>query len=162
MVEHDGRRTAYEVTGDEGPAIACVHGSGGTGQLWRAQRGRLDPAVVTMDLSGHGVSDDIQTPPGRQTLTRYARDVVAVVEQTEAEILIGNSLGGAVLIHALVALDVSPRGVILIGSGAKLAVLEQLRSWLHDDWERAVTWLHEDDRLFHDADPRMRRVSMAT
>lgn len=154
-VRHDGRETAYRRTdfGHEAPAVLFVHGSGGTHQVWAGQYGRRGnqyPAVA-LDLSGHGDSEDVATDPGYETLAAYAADVRAVMADTGAEILVGNSLGGAVLLHLLLEADVSPTGVVLSGTGARLAVAEELRSWLAEDFERAIEFLHGPDRLFHDA-----------
>lgn len=43
---------------------------------------------------------------------------------------------------------------MLAGTGARLTVLEDLREWLVEDFERAVDFLHGPDRLFHEPDER--------
>ena len=86
-VTHHGRRTAYrrsdrtdDVTGeggggggsrgtrDEGQspgAVLCIHGSGGSAGVWKSQSRLADRRpVVTLDLSGHGESDDVDADPG--------------------------------------------------------------------------------------------------
>ncbi len=103
-VSHHGRRTAYESTdrGGDGPRICCVHGSGSSRDLWRFQRelGAENP-IVALDLSGHGDSTDIDATAGYPTLSAYVDDLLAVVERTDARILLGSSLGGAVVVHVL-------------------------------------------------------------
>ena len=160
-VTHHGRETAYRQRGDGGPSILFVHGSGATHGIWKAQLSRLagDYTVTALDLSGHGESDDVDTEPGPETLDAYARDVLAVAEAVDADVLVGNSLGGAVVLTALLDHDADSTGVVLVGSGAKLAVHEDLRDLLTNDWERAIDTLHEPDRLFHDADDRYVTVS---
>lgn len=154
-VTHHGRETAYRATGGDGPVTLFVHGSGGNHRVWAAQYGPAGPRpAVALDLSGHGESDDIDTEPGAETLRAYAADVAAVARATDAEILVGNSLGGAVVLSVLLDAEFDPAGAVLQGTGAKLAVLESLRGWLANDFERALEALHEPDRLFHDADPR--------
>jgi pimeloyl-ACP methyl ester carboxylesterase len=159
-VVHDGRETAYRVTGGTGggagTAVLYVHGSGATHRVWAAQYGPDGPAhpAVALDLSGHGESDDVRTEPGGETLAAYARDVIAVAEATGADALVGNSLGGAVCLHVVVGMDFDPSGLVLAGTGARLTVHADLREWLAEDFERAVEFLHGHDRLFHDADPR--------
>jgi 3-oxoadipate enol-lactonase len=54
-----------------------------------------------VDLSGHGDSADIDTPPGPETLAAYAADVAAVASGVDADVLVGNSLGGAVVFETL-------------------------------------------------------------
>ena len=171
-VRHHGRETAYRVAragdadrGDSGATrsgggsdagILYVHGSGATHRVWAAQYGPAGPAhpAAALDLSGHGESDDVETPPGPETLAAYARDATAVAEATGAGVLAGNSLGGAVCLHVAVETAFDPGALVLAGTGAKLAVSADLRERLAGDFERAVEFLHGEDRLFHDPDPR--------
>jgi pimeloyl-ACP methyl ester carboxylesterase len=155
-VIHDGRETAYRLarSGGAGPTALYVHGSGGTHRVWAAQYGPGGPThpAAALDLSGHGASEDVGTEPGPGTLRAYAEDVDAVARAVGADVLVGNSLGGAVVQHVLLECEYDPAGAVLAGSGAKLAVREDLRTWLAEDFERAVEALHGADRLFHDAD----------
>lgn len=153
-VSHDGRTLAYRLAGDlgDGPVTLAVHGSGANHRLWAPQYGSAaSRPFAAVDLSGHGDSDDVDTEPGAATLSAYVADVAAVAREVEADVLVGNSLGGAVVLQALLERAVDPAGVVLLGSGAKLAVHESLQQWLAEDFERAVEFLHGPDRLFHDA-----------
>jgi len=156
-VEHDGRETAYRLTrpDGDGPTALYVHGSGGTHRVWAPQYGPDGPThpAVALDLSGHGESADVDTDPGPATLRAYGDDACAVARAVGADVLVGNSLGGAVVQHVLLDRDVDVSAAVLAGSGAKLSVLERLRTWLAEDFERAVEFLHGGDRLFHDPDP---------
>lgn len=163
-VRHHGRETAYETAdrGGSGPGICLVHGSGGSRAAWKAQHRLADRYPVTaVDLSGHGDSEDIDADSGYVTLSAYADDVAAVLEATDARVLVGNSLGGAVVMHLLLERDPDVDGIVLTGTGAKLGVLEDLLDWLETDFDRAVEFLHGQDRLFHDPDPRLRDESIA-
>ncbi|MFB6141666.1 MAG: alpha/beta fold hydrolase [Halosimplex sp.] len=166
-VRHDGRETAYRVAGgsgeSEGANALYVHGSGATHRLWAAQYGPDGPVrpAAVLDLSGHGDSEDVDTEPGPATLDAYARDVIAVARETGADALVGNSLGGAVVQHVALETAFDPAALVLAGTGARLAVLEELRTWLTDDFDRAVEFLHREDRLFHDADERALERSKA-
>lgn len=162
-VTHHGRETAYDVTdrGGEGPPICFVHGAGSSRQVWSAQRRLADRApVVRLDLSGHGDSPDIAAEPGYTTLSAYADDVIAVAEATDSAVLVGHSLGGAVLQHILIEREFDPDAAVLTGTGARLGVLEDLLVWLDDDFDRAVEFLHGPDRLFHDPSPELRERSI--
>lgn len=162
-VTHHGRKTAYDVVdrGGDGPPICCIHGSGGSRDVWNGQRPLADYApVVTVDLSGHGDSDDIDASAGYSTLSAYADDVLAVVEATDAAVLVGSSLGGAVVLQILLEREFDPAAAVLTGTGARLGVLEDLLAWLRSDFERAVEFLHGPDRLFHDPDSGLRERSM--
>ena len=164
-VTHDGRETAYRRfdRGGDGPTVCFVHGSGGTKDVWKSQARLADrfPGVA-VDLSGHGDSGDVTTPAGRETLDAYADDVVAAVEATDATVVCGNSLGGAVALWIASERDLALDGLALAGTGAKLAVADSLREALADDFDRAVSLLHEPDRLFHDAPAEYVELSEAS
>lgn len=155
-VTHDGRETAYRLTrpGGSGPTALYVHGSGGNHRLWATQYGPDGPVhpAVALDLSGHGESDDVATEAGDGTLAAYAADVAAVAAETDAEVLVGNSLGGAVIFRVLLDGLYDPAGVVFAGTGAKLAVHERIRALLDEDYGAVIEFLHEDSRLFYRGD----------
>ncbi|MFB6105897.1 MAG: alpha/beta fold hydrolase [Halobacteriaceae archaeon] len=159
-IDHDGRTTAYRVVDGAAPPVLFVHGSGGTGRVWAGQR-RLDRTVVTLDLSGHGHSTDVDAAPGRPTLSAYVADVLAVRDATGARALCGNSLGGAVVLAAVLEADPPVDAAVIAGGGATLPVADFLLAWLRDDFDRAVEFLHGPDRLFHDPPDRVRERSAA-
>jgi len=161
-VTHHGRETAYRATGGEGPTTLFVHGSGGTHRVWANQYGPDGPRpAVALDLSGHGDSGDIDAAAGSDALRAYARDVTAVARETNPAVLVGNSLGGAVVLEVLLSGAYDPAGVVLQGTGAKLTVHESLRAVLDDDFGGAIEALHGENRLFHDADERTVERSQA-
>jgi pimeloyl-ACP methyl ester carboxylesterase len=164
-VTHHGRETAYRRfdRGGDGPTVCFVHGSGGSKDVWKAQArlsGRFP--VVTLDLAGHGGSDDAGTPAGEATLSAYADDVVAVADATDADVLCGSSLGGAVALWIALERDLALDGLVIAGTGARLAVSEVFLNALATDFDRAVSLLHEPDRLFHDAPSEYVERSRAT
>ncbi|WP_049936248.1 alpha/beta fold hydrolase [Haloplanus natans] len=164
-VTHHGRKTSYRRhdRGGEADPVLFVHGSGGSHAVWKSQA-RLadDRPVITVDLSGHGESEDVTAEPGYETLSAYADDVLAVAEATGSRVLCGNSLGGAVVLSIALERDFEPSGLVLAGTGAKLAVLDDLLRWLRTDFERAIEFLHGPDRLFHDPGEELVAASTAT
>ena len=164
QVDHDGRTTAYRRTsvGEGGPTL-YVHGSGADHSVWVHQYGRreYDGPSVALDLSGHGESDDVDTDAGPETMAAYAEDVVAVARETDARVLVGNSLGGAVALTVALDYDLDLEGLVLTGTGAKLGVHEDLQRLLAEEFDAAVETLHGSDMLFHDADAETRSASMA-
>ncbi|MFB6107957.1 MAG: alpha/beta fold hydrolase [Haloplanus sp.] len=157
-VTHHGRETAYRRSdrgGDGAPAV-FVHGSGGAHGVWKSQfRLGGDRPVVALDLSGHGDSDDVNAEPGYETLSAYVDDATAVARETGARVVCGSSLGGAVALSMALDRDLDLDGLVLAGTGARLAVLDDLLRWLRDDFDRALDFLHGRDRLFHDPDDRL-------
>lgn len=160
-VTHDGRTTAYRRTefGD-GPTVCYIHGAGGSHQVWVEQYGdREGPPAVAVDLSGHGDSDDVETAPGEETLDAYADDVVAVCEATDATVLCGNSMGGAVALWVALERDLDIEALVLADTGAKLGVDAGFLESLSRNFESAVASLHVPDTLFHDPTDDLVEVS---
>ncbi len=103
----------------DGTPLILIHGAGGSHLDWPAAMRRL-PDVLAVDLPGHGKSP----LPGRSTITDYARDVIAFMDALNVHqaIITGHSMGGG--IAQQIALDAPDRvrGLVLIGTGAKLGV----------------------------------------
>lgn len=153
-VTHNDRTTAYRISdrGGGGPAVLCIHGSGASHGVWKSQFRLSDLfPVAALDLSGHGDSENFDASVGWSTLSAYADDVLAVAGKVDADVLVGNSLGGAIVQHIALERDVDFDGFALVGTGARLAVMEDLRVWIQNDFDRAVEFLHEPGRLFYDA-----------
>ncbi|MFC6865507.1 alpha/beta fold hydrolase [Halomicroarcula sp. GCM10025817] len=152
---HDGRETAYRHArpGVDGQTTLYVHGSGATHAVWGHQYGTAGPThpAAALDLSGHGASDDVDAGPA-DAIDAYTADVAAVARAVDADVLVGNSLGGAVVQRAATGWNLDLSALVLLGTGPTLPVFEGLREWLASDFDRAVEFLHGPDRLFHDAD----------
>ncbi|WP_254821458.1 alpha/beta fold hydrolase [Haloglomus halophilum] len=161
-VTHDGRTTAYRDapadTDAPAPTVLYVHGSGGTHSLWANQYGRPDHDAVALDLSGHGESEDVDLGPeaGLDVMTAYAEDTVAVARETDATVLCGNSLGGAVALTVALESDLDLDGLVLVGTGAKLGVADELLDALANDYDAAVETLLGEDMLYHAMDDERR------
>ena len=87
-----GSSIFHEVAG-EGPAVVFVHGLGGTGNVWHAQRNILQKTckVVTLDLPGSGRSGKTETA---FSMDRWADQVVGLADHLEFErfVLVGHSM----------------------------------------------------------------------
>ncbi|WP_134670019.1 alpha/beta fold hydrolase [Halorussus marinus] len=164
-VTHHGRTTGYRVAdrGGDGSPLLLVHGSGGTHEVWKGQLARLsgERPIAALDLGGHGESEDFDADAGWETLSAYVDDVAAVADAVGPAALVGNSLGGAVALQYAIGRDHDLAALALAGTGAKLPVLSDLLEWLDSDFERAVEFLHGEDRLFHDADSEYVDLSTA-
>jgi pimeloyl-ACP methyl ester carboxylesterase len=151
-VTHDGRATAYrDATAEADHRTLYIHGSGGTHSLWAKQYGRQGHDAVALDLSGHGESEDIDLGPdaGLDAMSAYADDAVAVARETDATVLCGNSLGGAVALTVALDRETDLDGLVLVGTGAKLGVADELLDALANDYDAAVEALLDEDMLYH-------------
>lgn len=161
-VTHHGRTTTYRRwdRGGEGPGLLCIHGAGAVADIWKSQARLGDERpVVAVNLSGHGDSDDVDADPGYETLEAYAEDAIAVAGETGASIPVGHSLGGAVALFSVLEHDFEPDALVLADTGPRMPVLSDLLDWLDDDFDRAVDFLHDPERLFHDPTEELLAVS---
>lgn len=151
-VTHAGREVAYRRTGEGDSPVLYVHGAGGDHRLWVEQYAPngVGPAVA-VDLTGHGESDDADLDAGPETLDAYAEDVLAVARETGAETLVGNSMGGAVALWAVIEHDFEPAALVLCGTGAKLGVGDDLLEMFENQFDAALETLAAPNLLFHDA-----------
>ncbi|HTN53152.1 MAG TPA: alpha/beta hydrolase [Anaeromyxobacter sp.] len=99
LVDGEAGRLRVSDGGVGEPALVFVHGLGGDLELWRAQLAHLRTArrTVAWDLRGHGGSD--RARDGVYTVDALAADLEAVLHALgiRRAVLVGHSLGGAVL-----------------------------------------------------------------
>lgn len=131
----DGIGIHAESAGKKGdPVIVLVHGWSCDSTYWQTQISDLatNYRVITIDLAAHG-----QSAAGRQTYTMeaFALDVVAVLKQWDIRdaILVGHSMGGAVIVEAALAAPDRIRGLIGVDNFQKLNMTltdEQINGFL--------------------------------
>ncbi len=101
------------------PPLLLIHGAAGSHLDWPINLRRLN--AIVPDLSGHGKSSAM---PSRDRIPLYAADMIALLDALElpSAVIVGHSMGGAIALT--IALEASERvaGLILINTGAKLAV----------------------------------------
>lgn len=111
----DGVAIRYEVHGAGDPALVLVHGWANTRAIWGIHPETLarHHRVVALDLAGHGLSGTNRTD---WTMDAFGEDVVAVVEQLELDnvVLVGFSMGGAVVLEASERLGDRVVGVVFV------------------------------------------------
>jgi len=127
------------------PAYVFIHGAGGTHLHWPVELRRIeDAAAYTLDLPGHGKSDH----PGHDKIEEYAAVVRAFVEailakdgSAERVILVGHSMGGAIV--QTIALEPPEwlTGLVLIGTSARMRVSDQILDGLLTDFPKAVDFI---------------------
>jgi len=109
----DGVLIHYDVYGTADPALVLVHGWCCSRRHWEKQVAHFAPnyKVITIDLAGHGTSGRNRS---RWTIRAFAQDVGAVVESLALErfVLIGHSMGGAVIVEAARRMLKIPLGVV--------------------------------------------------
>jgi len=103
--------------------IILVHGAMGCNQSWKYQVEGLSHKIeiVALNLPGHFESESPKNP----TISTYIEFLNDFIEQLKVDNLIlgGHSMGGAVVLLYYFKHPEKVRGLILIGTGARLRVL---------------------------------------
>jgi pimeloyl-ACP methyl ester carboxylesterase len=124
-----------EGTGKD-PSLLFIHGAGGNGEIWEGQRVFFEGkhSVFLLDLPGHGGSG----PRGEDRISAYAQWVRLSSRTLFAErpfVLVGHSMGGAIVLELALDPPDGLRGIVLVGSGAKLAVTRAIFQMLRENPE---------------------------
>ncbi|MCB2179577.1 alpha/beta hydrolase [bacterium] len=109
----------------ETPAVVLIHGAGGTHMHWPYNLRRLNNhRVFAPDLPGHGKSSGL----GKQSVDKYAETIAEWMEAVgiDRALIIGHSMGGAIAQSLAINFPHKVTGLILIGTGAKLTVSQEL------------------------------------
>jgi pimeloyl-ACP methyl ester carboxylesterase len=134
--------TALQILGPErkgtekGPSLLFIHGAGGNAEIWEGQGVFFEDkhSVFRLDLPGHGGSG----PRGEERISAYAEWVRLGVQKLFGEgpfVLIGHSMGGAIVLELALNPPDGLRGIVLVGSGAKLAVTRAIFQMLRENPE---------------------------
>ena len=149
--------TETEETGKD-PSLFFLHGAAGNGEIWERQaeffRGKH--AVYRMDLPGHGGSGS----QGEDRISAYAEWVRPGLERLFGPrpfVLVGHSMGGAITLELALAPPDGLKGIVLVGSGAKLAVTRAIFQMLTENPEAFFETI--DHFAFSSAAPRALRDS---
>jgi sigma-B regulation protein RsbQ len=110
----DGVAIHYDDQGEGELALVFIHGWNCDRNYWNAQREFFSKShrVVTLDLAGHGDSDQSRVD---WTMQAFGADVAAVVTALDLDnvVLIGHSMGGKVIVEA--ATQLRGRVVAVVG-----------------------------------------------
>ncbi|WP_206812018.1 alpha/beta fold hydrolase [Paradesulfitobacterium ferrireducens] len=112
----------YEQMGNKQPTVVFVHGAGGSSRHWFRQQVALNGVcrTIAVDLPGHGASG------GRllSTVGEFAKFLADFTSSLFLDefVVVGHSLGGAIALEFALEFPERLRGLILIGTGARLRV----------------------------------------
>ncbi len=137
----NGRTLHYTETGAGSPTLVLVHGAGGTWGTWTRQlEGLADVArIIALDLPGHGASSG----DGCRAVADYAAVVQGFLGALGAGpvALGGHSMGGAITQTVALAAPDLLRGIVLVGTGAKLRVFPKLFEVMEKDYAEGVAFI---------------------
>lgn len=118
------------------PSLLLIHGAGGSGEIWQDQVGFFQGRhlLFRLDLPGHGGS----APGGEDRIHAYAKWVRLTTERLFTNrpfVLVGHSMGGAIVLELALDPPTGLSGLVVVGSGAKLAVTHAIFQMLNEDPE---------------------------
>lgn len=121
-ISHNGVETAYRDTGGDGVPFLLVHGFTGSMLDFEDELEQLskDRRVILMDQRGHGASSNTGRPEHYrvEALVDDLLSFINAVELTRADIL-GHSLGGMVVMRAVLTAPELFRSVVLMDTSAE-------------------------------------------
>jgi pimeloyl-ACP methyl ester carboxylesterase len=158
----DGVEIVYTVAGHGTVSLVFIHGGLASRSFWAEQLSALSDryCTVAVDLAGHGASGH-----NRKTwsIDAFGEDIRAVVEALDLQriVLIGNSLGGPVALHAARLLKGRAIGVIgvdtLHDATQKVTSVEARASADHYRKDFVKTCREMVEILFHQGQERKLR-----
>lgn len=116
--------------------IVCVHGSGACRESWHYQLTAFEN-VTAVDLPGHPVGELLPTIPQMVT---WLHDYISDAGLSSELVLFGHSLGGGVILQYALDYPGAVKGLVLVGTGARLRVNPQTLEALARDVEADAPW----------------------
>ncbi len=143
-----GRRWISYWIGREGlsgkrEVVLFIHGAGGGQYTWSYQKTffekRFNP--VLLELPGHGASEG----NGEEEIVRYAEHVTSFLKALGLSkvFLVGHSMGGAITQTVALKHPEVLKGIVLVGTGAKLKVLPLILNGIRTNFEETVRKITE-------------------
>lgn len=120
-----------------GEIVLFLHGSGWNMRVWHNQKELTSSMeVVFIDLPGHGESEG----PPCDSVAAYQESVYNTVlsHNLKGCFVVGHSLGGAIALSLAHSHPELIKGIVLVGTGAKLRVLPAILEQIASDHEKAV------------------------
>ena len=125
--------------GSHQPTAVFVHGAGGDHTVWLAQFEALRAAgfdAVALDLPGHGRSGG----EGDPSIEAFAHGLLSLIHDLKITrpVLVGHSMGGAIVMTATLIAPSLLDGLVLVGTGARLRVTQEFLDGLQTNFHEAV------------------------
>lgn len=147
IISVNGRQISYW-TGRRGilegrETVLFIHGAGGGQYSWSYQKGFFEKEFnpIIIELPGHGESEG----EGEQEIARYAEHVEAFLKALglHKAFLAGHSMGGAIVQTLALSHPEMIKGIVLVGTGARLKVLPMILNGIKDDFEGTVRKMNQ-------------------
>jgi len=142
IVRIDGKQISYWIGRNglsEGrDVILFVHGAGGGQFTWSFQKGFFEKQFnsIIIELPGHGESGR----EGEEEIGKYAEHVHAFLKALNLSgvFFVGHSMGGAIVQTLALTHPEVMKGMVLVGTGAKLRVFPMILEGIKNNFEETV------------------------
>lgn len=118
--------------------VLFIHGAGGSQFTWSCQKAFFEKAFtpIIIELPGHGASGG----EGEEKIERYAEHVDSFLRALGLSkvFLVGHSMGGAIVQSLALSHPEISRGIVLVGTGAKLRVFPSVLNGIKSDVKETV------------------------
>jgi pimeloyl-ACP methyl ester carboxylesterase len=118
--------------------VLFIHGAGGGKFVWSYQKGffekKFNPIII--ELPGHGESGN----EGEQEIGKYADHVYSFVKALSLQqvFLVGHSMGGAIVQALALTRPEVMKGIVLVGTGARLKVIRWILNDIMSKFEETI------------------------
>lgn len=106
--------------------VLFIHGAGGGQYTWSYQKGFFEKEFnpIILELPGHGESEGA----GEKEIGKYAEEVYGFLKALHLMnvFLVGHSMGGAIVQTVALKHPEVIKGIVLVGTGARLKVLPMI------------------------------------
>lgn len=123
--------------------VLFIHGAGGGQHIWSYQKGffKKEFNPILLDLPGHGESGE----EGESEIGKYAEHVYDFIKALGLPevFLVGHSMGGAIVQTMALKYPEAIKGIILVGTGARLRVLPMILNGIRENFEKTVRQINE-------------------
>jgi pimeloyl-ACP methyl ester carboxylesterase len=142
IVHVDGKQISYW-TGRKGllegrETVLFIHGAGGGQYTWSYQKGFFEKEFnpIIIELPGHGESGG----EGEQEIGKYAGHVLSFIKALGVQqvFLVGHSMGGAIVQTLALSHPEVIKGIVLVGTGARLKVLPMILEGIRNNFAETV------------------------
>jgi len=143
-----GRKRISYWIGKSGPSegresVLFIHGAGGGQYTWSYQKAffekRFNPIII--ELPGHGASEG----QGGEEIGRYAEHVYFFLKTLalSSVFLVGHSMGGAITQTVALKHPEVIKGIVLVGTGARLRVFPMILDGIRSDFTETVRKINQ-------------------
>ena len=147
IVRINGKQVSYWIArkglveGKE--TILFIHGAGGGQYTWSYQKGFFEKEFnpVIIELPGHGESGG----EGEEEIGKYAEHVYAFLKALGLQkvFLVGHSMGGAIAQTLALTREELIKGIVLVGTGARLKVFPMILDGIKNNFEETVRKINQ-------------------